>query len=141
MSSSRVFLVVETAKSYFVLLFGVHFMFSGHHVQSGSPENSKKIQTVRSFPSRMPDFKKKLEKKNQICFSKYFLQFLNFQIHPNLELLSMDLILRESITLTWYVKCLKYKSWFSPIRQDLSGKFGCPVLSGQETHMPSPVEP
>ena len=22
-----------------------------------------------------------------------------------------------------------------------SGKFGCPVLSGQETHMPSPVEP
>ena len=23
----------------------------------------------------------------------------------------------------------------------LSGKFGCPVLSSQETHMPSPVEP
>ena len=22
-----------------------------------------------------------------------------------------------------------------------SGKFGCPVLSGQETHMPSPGEP
>ena len=32
-------------------------------------------------------------------------------------------------------------SGFSPVRQDLSGKFGCPVLSGQETHMPSPVEP
>ena len=25
--------------------------------------------------------------------------------------------------------------------QDLSGKFGCPFLFGQETHMPSPVEP
>ena len=25
--------------------------------------------------------------------------------------------------------------------QNLSSKFGCPVLSGQETHMPSPVEP
>ena len=24
---------------------------------------------------------------------------------------------------------------------DLSSKFGCPVLSSQETHMPSPVEP
>ena len=29
---------------------------------------------------------------------------------------------------------------FSPVRQDLSGKFGCLVLSSQETHMPSPVE-
>ena len=28
-----------------------------------------------------------------------------------------------------------YKSGFSVVRQDLSGKFGCPVLSGQETHM------
>ena len=27
------------------------------------------------------------------------------------------------------------------VRQDLSGKFGCLVLSSQETHMPSPVEP
>ena len=27
------------------------------------------------------------------------------------------------------------------VRQDMSGKFGCPVLSGQKTHMPSPVEP
>ena len=26
-------------------------------------------------------------------------------------------------------------------RQDLSCKFGCQVLSGQETHMPSPVKP
>ena len=26
-----------------------------------------------------------------------------------------------------------------PVRK--SGKFGCPVLSGQETHLPSPVEP
>ena len=34
-----------------------------------------------------------------------------------------------------------YKSGFSPVRQDLSGKFGCPVLSGQKTHIPSPVEP
>ena len=32
-------------------------------------------------------------------------------------------------------------SGFSPVRQDLSGKFGCPVLSGQESHMPSLVEP
>ena len=32
-------------------------------------------------------------------------------------------------------------SGFSPIQQDLSGKFGCLVLSGQETRMPSPVEP
>ena len=32
-------------------------------------------------------------------------------------------------------------SGFSPVRQDTSGKFGCPVLSGHETHMPSPVEP
>ena len=30
---------------------------------------------------------------------------------------------------------------FSPVWQDLSGKFRCPVLSCQETHMPSPVEP
>ena len=32
---------------------------------------------------------------------------------------------------------------FKNISPDLvrSGKFGCPVLSGQETHMPSPVEP
>ena len=29
----------------------------------------------------------------------------------------------------------------SPVRQDLSGKFGCPVLSGKVSHMPSPVEP
>ena len=33
-----------------------------------------------------------------------------------------------------------YKSGFSPVQHDLSGKFGCLVLSGQETHMPSPVE-
>ena len=33
-----------------------------------------------------------------------------------------------------------YKSGFSPARQALSGKFWCPVLSGQETHMSSPVE-
>ena len=33
-----------------------------------------------------------------------------------------------------------HKSGFSLVRQDLSGKFGCPVLSHQETHMPSPVE-
>ena len=33
------------------------------------------------------------------------------------------------------------QSGFSPIRQDQSGKFGCLVLSGQETHMLSPVEP
>ena len=25
-------------------------------------------------------------------------------------------------------------SGFSPVQQDMSGKFGCPVLSGQETH-------
>ena len=44
----------------------------------------------------------------------------------------------------WYVKYIwyvKYKSGFSPVRQDLSAKFGCPVLSGEKTHMPSPVEP
>ena len=35
----------------------------------------------------------------------------------------------------------KYKSGFSPVRQDSSGKFWCPVLSGHETHMPSPFEP
>ena len=34
-----------------------------------------------------------------------------------------------------------YKSGFNPVRQDLSGEFGCPVLSSQETHVPSPVEP
>ena len=33
------------------------------------------------------------------------------------------------------------RSGFSPVQQDLSGKFWCLVLSGQETHMPSPVEP
>ena len=32
-------------------------------------------------------------------------------------------------------------SGFSPVRQDTSGKFGCPVLSGLDTHMSSPVEP
>ena len=36
---------------------------------------------------------------------------------------------------------VKYKSRFSPAWQDLSSKFGCPVLSGQETHMPNPNEP
>ena len=30
---------------------------------------------------------------------------------------------------------------FSPVWQDPFGKFGCLVLSGQETHMPSLVEP
>ena len=32
---------------------------------------------------------------------------------------------------------------FKNVSPDLvwSGKFGCPVLSGQETHMPSAVEP
>ena len=39
------------------------------------------------------------------------------------------------------VKCKKYNSRFRPVWQDLSGKFGCPVLSGQETHMPILVEP
>ena len=43
------------------------------------------------------------------------------------------------LSLWW--KIWNYKSGFSPVRQDLSGKFECPVLSGQETHMPSPVEP
>ena len=32
-------------------------------------------------------------------------------------------------------------SGFSPVRQDTSGKFGCPVLSGLDTYMSSPVEP
>ena len=31
-------------------------------------------------------------------------------------------------------------SGFSPVRQDTSGKFGCPVLSRLDTHMSSPVE-
>ena len=35
----------------------------------------------------------------------------------------------------------KYKSGFSPVWHDLSGKFWCLVLSGQETQMPSTVEP
>ena len=30
---------------------------------------------------------------------------------------------------------------FNPVWQDPFGKFGCLVLSGQETHMPSPVDP
>ena len=38
----------------------------------------------------------------------------------------------------WYVK---YKSGFSLVRQDLSAKFAGPIWSGEETHMPSPVEP
>ena len=38
-------------------------------------------------------------------------------------------------------KMFKYKSGFSPVRQDLSGKFGCLVLSYQDTQMLSPVEP
>ena len=37
------------------------------------------------------------------------------------------------------VDTVKFKSRFSLILQDLSGKFGCPVLSSQETHMPSLV--
>ena len=54
----------------------------------------------------------------------------------------------------WYVKCLKItvstqwnlspdlvRSGGNPVWQDLFGKFGYPVLSGEETHMPSPVEP
>ena len=41
-----------------------------------------------------------------------------------------------------YMVCTrkKYRSGFSPVRQDTSGKFGCPVLSGLDTHMSSPVE-
>ena len=39
------------------------------------------------------------------------------------------------------IDTVKFQSEFSPDWQDLFGKFGCPVLSGEETHMPSPVEP
>ena len=34
----------------------------------------------------------------------------------------------------------KSRSGFSPVRQDTSGIFWCPVLSGLDTHMSSPVE-
>jgi hypothetical protein len=50
-------------------------------------------------------------------------------------------ILTKLITHIWYVLGKKYRSGFSPVRQDTSGKFGCPVLSGLDTHMSSPVEP
>jgi hypothetical protein len=40
-----------------------------------------------------------------------------------------------------YLVGKKYKSGFSPVCQDLSGKFVRPVLYGQETHMPSQVKP
>ena len=53
----------------------------------------------------------------------------------DIKFLSRDLILRELIS----GKMFKFK--FSPVQQNLSGKFGCPVLSSQETHMPSLVEP
>ena len=33
------------------------------------------------------------------------------------------------------------ESGFSPVRWDTFSKFGCPVLSGLDTHMSSPVEP
>ena len=41
-----------------------------------------------------------------------------------------------------YLVCKMFKqSGFSPFRQDMSGKFGCLILCGQETHKPSLVEP
>ena len=87
---------------------------------------------------------------NLIFFFKFFLpRFLFFSLFIYVfgqgtfdsKLVSRDLILLELITLTWQVKCIKYKSGFSLVWQDLSGKFECPVLSGQGTHMPGPVEP
>ena len=36
-------------------------------------------------------------------------------------------------------KNISPESVFSPVSQDLSGKFGCPVLPSQETHTPNPV--
>ena len=59
------------------------------------------------LPRALPDIMSKKSKKS--FFSIFFLPFLNFQILPNLELLtpkffSMDLILKESITRTWYMK-------------------------------------
>ena len=43
-------------------------------------------------------------------------------------------------TQIWCKNAYKYNSGFSPVRQDLSGKFGCLVLSGQETHLKSGLD-
>ena len=51
---------------------------------------------------------------------KIYFEFLTSNLCP-------QTILRESITCTWHVKC--------------SHKFKCPVLSDQETHMPSLAKP
>ena len=58
-----------------------------------------------------------------------------------IRIMKKKLRIWEMITHTCYVKCKKYKSGFCPVQQDLSGKFGCPDLPVQETHMPSPFEP
>ena len=84
-----------------------------------------------TFQNRKKSKKFRKKGKNNHNFQKIIFQ----------DLLLTPGTLWEFIFHTWQVKCLKYKSGFSLVRQDLSGKFRCPVLSSQETHMPSPVEP
>ena len=83
-------------------------------------EKSKFEPEEKKFNLLLKIFQKKKISRFIFCF--------------DIKFLSRDLILKELIS----GKIFKFK--FSPVRQNLSGKFGCPVLSGQETHMPSPVD-
>ena len=79
-----------------------------------------KIRTVRKPDNFLPgrrtvkDKKKNPQKKLKIFLLIFFFQFFCLSICLNV--------------------C-------RPVRQDLSGKFGCPVRSGRETRIPSSVEP
>ena len=87
------------------------------------------------------NIQKNPKKKNYFGFFPQILQFFTYFVYEH--------FLRQICVLGTYlmrtdISCKifkKYKSGFSPVRQDLSSKFGCPVLSSQETLMPSPVEP
>ena len=75
-----------------------------------------------SIPLKLEKESKKEKKNPKIFFSIFFFQFFFTQLFLFIYMLKIS---PDSV-----------KSGFSPVRQDLSGKFGCPVLSGQETHMP-----
>ena len=95
-----------------------------------------KILTVRKPDVFLPGpqiFKTfKNRKKNPQIFLRFFFVYL-------FGLGTFDTMRIDNLYLVG--KMFKYKSGFSPVRQDLSGKFGCLVLSGQETHCPVRLNP
>ena len=74
--------------------------------------------------------------KNQKIFFNFFFQlfFSNFIAHYFFKEKKFKFDEFHWNSVIWYVK---YKSGFSPVRQNLSGRFGCPFLFSQENHMPN----